>query len=358
MNCKKMISLLLVVALVLTALCGCGYNPETVVNVDSFDVPAGIYLSLQMQALGEAAEELGSAYYDITVLDEAMADGRTVRDYINERVIELCRGYVFIEREYERLGLEAGEYDNWYVDYMVSNYWQSIATSYMNNGISYESFNTYYRNEYYKKDAVLVALYGEGGEKALSAEDKLDCFLAHFTHIDYIEFPTSDASGLALTAEAKTLLSGIANDMLETARAQNSLQAAYLAHYGEVYTLTNSELTADAATYAETVSENSIISDLIGNFDEAFISMVLSLSAGEYGVYDSGSAIYLFKVNGMEADDTALAEYDAYIIEALASEPLDEYIKTSAAAYAVTEDARARKYYSPDNIKINNSIFA
>ncbi|MEA5050554.1 MAG: hypothetical protein VB021_03675 [Oscillospiraceae bacterium] len=357
MRCKKTLSLLLAVIVLIAALCGCGYNPETVLDIDGYEFPAGVYLALQLRALQEAAQDLNQSYYTISILDDAMSDGRTVRDYVNDRTVELCREYVFVEREYERLGLSADDSNSWYVQYMASNYWQSYASSYQSNGISYESFLKLYQNEY-ERSVVLDKLYGEGGEMALSAEEKLAYYLQHFTRVDYIEFPASDESGLSLTSDATTLLSNIANDMLEKAKSSDSLEAAYLADYAQVYALTNSTLAATKENYASTVTLDSVVSDLTGNFDAAFVTMVLSTPAGEYGLYEGESTKYLFKVKGTSAEDSALTDYNAYVIEGVAADRFSDYVKTGAAAYTVNEDARARKYYSPDKIKIsNNSLF-
>ena len=356
MSIKKIICALLTVAVLLTALCGCGYNPETVLDIDGYEFPAGVYLALQLQALGEAAKAKETSYYTISILDETMDDGRTVREFVNDRTMELCREYVFIEREYERLGLLEVDVSDWYINYKSSYDWQNYATNYQKNGVSYESFQKLYKNNY-KKDVVLNTLYSEGGEMALGEQEQVDYFLQHFTRVDYIEFPTADESGLALTSEATELLKGIANDMLATAKAKKSLKAAYLAYYDQVYTLTNSELKATADNYATTVSLDSVVSDLTGNFDEEFVTMALSLSAGEFGLYDSGSSIYLFEAKGMTADDSAMTDYSAFVVEGVAADRFDEYVTAGADALTVTEDARARKYYSPDNIYVNSSLF-
>ncbi|MEA4912631.1 MAG: hypothetical protein VB092_08500 [Oscillospiraceae bacterium] len=358
MSIKKIICALLTVAVLLTALCGCGYNPETVLDIDGYEFPAGVYLALQLQALGEAAsaKEM-SYYYTISILDETMDDGRTVREFVNDRTVELCRNYVFVEREYERLGLAENDSDSWYVQYMASNYWQNYATNYQKNGISYDSFEKLYANQY-ERSAVLSALYGDGGEMALDAQEKLDYYLQHFTRVDYIEFPTADENGLTLTSDTTALLEGIADEMLDTAKAKNSLEAAYLSHYDQVYALTNSALQADAENYQTTLTADSIVSDLTGNFDAEFVTMALSMSAGEFGVYKGSSATYVFLVKGTDAEDSALSDYNAYVVEGAAADRFDTYVTAGGEAYTVTEDARARKYYSPDNIYINSNLFS
>ena len=111
MNRKKLLSAVLVLVLCASLLSGCFYNPKKVMTVNGTDVTCGQYLFEQFQAVQMAV----SAYGDSTVTGTAVynvdIDGTPARDWINDKTLELCKYLVFIEQEYDRLGLTADAYD-------------------------------------------------------------------------------------------------------------------------------------------------------------------------------------------------------------------------------------------------------
>ena len=344
---KKLICIIAVVSALLI-LCSCGYNPKTVGTIDDFDITAGNYLSLQLEAYCNAALDYsnGTSYSLGFLKDEYK--GVPAVDYVNDKTVELCKRYVFIEKEFERLGLTLSDEDQNSISSSVSQSWSSVSSIYESNGVGKDTYTAAQTN-YKKYVNLLSALYGEGGEKAFTQDEIRAYYEAHFTRIDCIEFPVSDVNGTALPAQTIATFADIANTMLADAKANNSLEKAFVDNFNDVYALTGEDKTADAATYAATVATDALITDMSTSYDAEFSATALGLKPGEYGVYSSDKVVYVFKAVGV-AHDEDISSYVAAIVPSMASEPFDEYVAASTASYSVNLDQKARAYYSLDKI--------
>lgn len=349
MNYKRLISAAIVLILCLSMLMGCAYNPQTVLTVNGVDVSCGVYLFEQLEAVQLAietygdAEVTGSAIYDVEI------EGMPARDWINQKTVERCAYIVFINSEFERLGLEVDEMSQYYYEYAASSTWSQNGQGYLRNGISYETFLEMYLNSY-KESMVINTLYGADGELAISEADKQAYLESSFTRFDYLKFPTTDSYGYALSSLDQ--VEEVANK-LAAATTDEELKELYLANYSEILTLTGSSDEVSEETFNSAFITDSLLNKTSTSFSAEFIDAVLATETdGAFHLYVSDSEIILYRAQPLTEEDT-VETYDSTIVSALAQEPFKAHSQSVIDGYEIVEDARARKYYSLDKVALS-----
>ncbi len=349
MNRSKWSFLLAAVALCLclSLFAGCGYNPESVMTVDGTPVKAGRYLYFQLDAAYAAIDQYSdSAVMDAGIFDVEL-DGVPAREWIANRAMQNCLDSVYIDSEFARLGLEFDSFNEYYVEYEASTVWNSYSSLYLRNGVGYETFLEMQKLPY-KQSQVIQALYGEGGEHALSAEEKQAYFEENYTRIDYIQFPTTDASGGALSTASQTRIREIAGEMAQAAN-ETELRALYMQLYPEVLTLTGSTETVSGEAFDELYLDNTLVSTTSSGMDADFIAEIFTAKDNAYHLFEKDGVCYLYRSNGLsEADD--IANYELEIVTRLGTEPFTALMDEATAAFDVQTDTRAMNYYSQDKI--------
>lgn len=342
---RKIIAALAAAVLCLGLFAGCGYNPETVLTVNGSDIKAGKYLYLQF----EAAIAAINAYGDVTVYDEQIfhktIEGINAREWIANRTLERCKESVFIDQEFERLGLELDDYTEYYLDYEASSYWNSYGSMYTSNGIGYESFLEMW-SQPYKKSLVIQTLYGEGGEYELTKAEKQKYFEQNYTRADIFEFPTTDANGYPLGDMALDKIGEVA-ELMSAAQNEEELYALYLEHYENVIAQTYSSEAIDQSTFNVLYGESSIIS--VPSYDAALVAEMLANHDGAYHHAEINGTHYVYRTTGLNGSDS-LAVYDLEIVTNMGLEPFEALCDKATAEYTVEIDERAQEYYSLDNI--------
>lgn len=349
MNFNKLARAALAALLILSlALAGCGYNPESVMTIDGEAVPAGRWLYMQMSSISEAIDELD----DVTVsgLDvlEHDIEGTPARDWVRDKTIESCKRYSFIEKEFERLGLayETSELDSMQYNTQYTWDYYGLKDVYEANGISYDTFFAVYLNRM-KETKVRDKLFAEGGEMAISAEDKQAYFDANFAQYEYFRLPQNDTVGFNMLESYPAEVHELAARMLEKAEA-DGIRAAYLELYSEALTLAQDTETVVDEASADTAVSSSTVAEALG-YSEPLVSAVLSAPIGGYGTAEADGTVYIFRRVALLSDATA-ESYDDTIVAAIAEQPFEDYITEKTASLEVVPDDKALDYYSPDKV--------
>ncbi len=345
MNVKRLIGAALALILCLSMLMGCAYNPKTVLTVDGTQVPCGVYLFEQLEAIQLAIETYGDSAVSGAAIFDVEIEGVPAREWINNKTVERCKYIVFINSEFERLGLELDDMNAYYYEYMASSAWSQNGQYYLLNGISFETFQEMYLLSY-RESAVISALYGSDGERALSEAEKQAYFESSFTRFDYLKFPATDSRGNAFSS-----LNAIKEVAQRIAAAQSDeeLKELYLEHYGEILTLTGSTAEVTEETFKSAFVTDSMLNRTTTGFSEAFVDAVLAAKDDALHLFSSDTELILYRAKPL-ADDDKAETYDATIVSALAQEPFKAYADGVTAGYSVEEDARARNYYSLDKV--------
>lgn len=373
MRTKRVLGAVVALLILIGCLTGCGYNPETVMTVGDTDVPAGVFLALQMSAVSLASNEVGGEMLDGMTVYDTIIDEKPAKEWIMDKTDEMVREYVFIEQEFDRLELELDEWSAYYAEYMAQSTWQNASSAYEANGISYESLLKVYYNSL-KRSAVMSELYGEGGEKEIQQEDIEAYFNEHYARLDYLSFPVMKVDGTSFSEEEKEEMYAIAERMLEQANGRQGLQRAFINNYEDVLRL-NGEITDpdeededDDHLHEEEENEpvvineelfesiarlDTIVNDKETTLPEDFYAALLETEPGNtyYLYYEEGESLILYRRNNLHEDDS-YENYEETIRSYISSEPFAEYVEEEAGKLEFVQNDRARKYYSLDKVKM------
>lgn len=345
---RKKISAVLALTLVaLVMLSGCGYNPPTVGTIDGVDVTCGQYLYFQLISIDSAATEYGDSTISGAAIFDVDIDGTPAREWIAQNTVKLCSEYIYVEKEFERLGLQFDDYTSYIVEYSASTNWQTMGNTYLNNGVGYETYESIVANSY-KQSMVMQALYGEGGEREIPAEDKQAYFEENYTRADYIMFPNTDAYGYQLSSLDAVRASATA--IYEASGSVEDMQQAFIDTYGEVYAATGEDSEASAETFSSKFLQNILVNTDTSSLDANLIADMLANRDGQFHLYDVDGVICVYRSKGLSDTDSAESN-DETIVSAMCEEPYLELKDSTISSYTVNLDNRAVGYYSLDKVK-------
>lgn len=348
MNIRKLIAVIVAALLCLSMFAGCGYNPETVMTVNGTPVKAGRYLYVQLDATFAAIDENGeSSGADIF---DAEIDGIPAREWIANKTLEVCKQSVYIDQEFERLGLELDEFNEYYIEYQASSSWSSYSSFYMGNGISYETFLEM-QTLPYKQSQLIQTLFGEDGEQAISQEDKQAYFEQNYTRIDYISFPTTDSSGSKMDSEKLAKIGEVAALMAQAKDAQE-LRALYLEHYADVLTQTGSTAEVNDENFDSLYITDTLVNTTTQGLDADLVAEAIAATDSAYHLFEKDGAYYLYRNIGLSEEDTE-ETHDLEIVTNMGIEPFQAMMDEATAVFEVEVDTRAQEYYSLDKIRFS-----
>lgn len=360
---KKFLAAVFAVMLLMLTLAGC-YNPATVATIGDEEIPAGVYLFFQIEAMTEASGELENVTGKELYAKEL--DGVPVRDWIAAKTVEKLQEYVFVLDEFERLELEDSS-----VDMMMSIYastlqqeWNYYGSFYTRNGISYATYQKIYRYSL-MRDVVFATLYSdEGAPNRPPDAEIIDYYKENYTYLDYIKLRITDANSIALTdAQIEELkdfvyeMKGIAETTVADSdtgevyvdETNVGLEAAFTAYAAQA----GATAPADLETLrTRTFSQNVTFLSTTTSYNENFVKAVYAAAPDVYTVYIDGNDIYLFCRRSMhDADEESWKDHAEDIIKVLKGDEFSAYVAEGAKALDFTGNTRAQKYYSIDKIR-------
>jgi predicted small secreted protein len=358
---KKTIAAVLVVFLLAASLVGC-YNPPVVMNVNGMDIPSGIYLFSQLQAVSEASELSGGAYPG-DALYRQMINDLPARDWISNRTIEIVRQYAFVEQEFVSRGLSEEKLESQLAMYQstMTSEWSQIGAFYETNGIGHDTFVTRYRN-YIKSGILFDALYIDEGAPHKPPDDEIiDYFVANYSYMDYIKIAFTDESGNPLGEEAIESVKATAEQMKNAANAAIAgapviyadeksigLEAAY-------DLLAESEGLTDEQReeqHSRTVITNVIVTSDSTSFDSGLLEAFFASDYNAFNTYSTDNEVYVYCNRSIhESDGEKWHDYSATITSTLKNDEYTIYLAEQSSALPYTESTRAKKYFSIDKVK-------
>ncbi|MBP1577000.1 MAG: hypothetical protein J6C75_00810, partial [Oscillospiraceae bacterium] len=175
-------------------------------------IPAGVYITHQINAVNDAFTKLNNPYLTPAELLKSEIDGVPAEQWINNRAAELVKSYAAIEAEAARLGvsLDAGLAS--LLEQEVDATWAADGEMMASLGVSAESAKLVAKNNQLA-NVVFEKIYGEGGEKGVSAEELEQYFVDNYARSMIVILPLKDMNtGLPLdeekAAEVKKLYEG------------------------------------------------------------------------------------------------------------------------------------------------------
>ncbi|MCM1335867.1 MAG: hypothetical protein NC084_04655 [Bacteroides sp.] len=360
----------------------CGNTTGTALTIDGRPIRAGIYIFYQMQALSEAASKLTEEQPD---LDQSAEDfdllaqsveGTSVRDWIKNRTVALCREFIATEEKFEEYGLaltdeetaEIKSYANsmWTEENMYAQYFYGvdiIGDYYEKYGVGQESFRDTYALSY-KKDKLFDAIYGESGSLAVSVDELNAAVVEGYALVKY--FAVEDGAGTTeeyvALLNSGTAFAAVKQQHDEAAeRAEIEAEMAEAAANGEEYEGTLPEEVVVAAS-EESDLERVLAKDATSPSAD-FIAEVFAMSAGENkavtvsststdadGNETTNETSYVVAKLDISANAETMESYRHTELHEMKDDELDAMITETGAALSLSENAAAISKYKIENI--------
>ena len=219
---KKVFAVVLAVALCLS-LSGC-YSEKNSWSAKKDDetLSIGSYIYFMNSAYSLARAEVSSEEEVLKAsIPDYLDESQTLdaKSWIENRAINYVNSYFFLKEKFKQYDLSFSEDDQTGIDNLTDTMWGYSKTTYEGLGISKESLNQSYSVYNVLFQRVFDAMYGEGGEKEVSAEDIKSYFLDNYVHFEYFTASLTktdeDGNSVAMTDEEKEEVKKKLDDSVE-----------------------------------------------------------------------------------------------------------------------------------------------
>lgn len=392
-NIKKISAAALCAAMSLS-LAGCGNNlfgsdTSYAAVIDGTEIPAGIFISMQMDAYyeamyytdpteeeeteettAEAADEADSAETTAAVTEaevttttaftDKVIEGKAVRDWINDEATKSMQEYVAIENKFDELGLSFEDNEDEKVTIYMDSLWEYYGSMYEELGISENSEILITLNSQ-KRSSIFDYYYGEGGESEIS-EDEIKAYLTdNNARINYIEMELRDGEGNLLKSDGKAEIMEMAEGYIERIKNgedMNTVGAEYEAYYNALVeaasesdddstvTVDMSEADDDEAEAA--VTDNTTIITKDGSLPSSAVAEKVfdgSVTTGDVFLVEEDEVYYIVEYLDLFSDETYLENNDSTVRHTLKDDEFDEMVSSWTENQTVEINEAAYKRY-------------
>ena len=330
-------------ALLMTlSLASCGKDTVQGAVIDGVEIPAGIFILYQSNALSEAysqlSDQLGEEDDMSKILDLSIED-KPVTEWVNDKAIESMKKYAAYETKFNELGLSFRNNEDKIVASTAEQWWEYIGEQYEGSYVD-AGINT--RNE----SAVFDYYYGTGGEKEVPEEDIKNYLTENYARIKYIEMTLKDAEGNVLKSEDKEYVKKMADEYIERLKGGESFDTIEdeYASYVDALSASDDETaegeTAEEETAAATETETDgseteeapdygtvITKDsstpAASVAEKAFDG---SMNAGDYVLVEDYESYYIVNKMDLFADPEYLENNRDTALHALKDDEFDEMV--------------------------------
>lgn len=370
MNVIKRLLVVMLVAVMALSLVGCG-DTTWICKVDDVNIASGIYIFYQTQGYGEALAQLiqedSQTYlypyiYYLNygtvipeVLEASMADGTTVKDYINKYAMDMCKQVLVVERLYNELGLEE-DGDLELYEAKVRTSWNNSKTEWESLGVSEASYKAATLAQY-KEDKLFTAYYEVGGINGTTEEQVKSSFAEKYARIKSMTFRFADSVDDAIDTARKDEQLKLANDYLALAQGGSDFDELIEQYNDYLETVEKLENGNDSTENAEDTDEHDHDHDHETEEDEYKNESVISKDS----TYPSEKYVnYIFTT--VKVGDFAVIQDDTcfYLVQRLdVSERTDLYENNRATILSELFDKDFTKLINDKlsgyNVEINNA---
>ena len=202
----------------------CGENTANAMNVDGYDIRAGVYLYYVTSAYQEAIGVLrdGGETFEgakVTedykkVMKDINIDEVTAEEWIQNKAADSCATFVAIERDFDAHNLKLSGEELAAIDGSVEASMRNYGEFFKSAGIGEQSVKDIITNSY-KQNALWEAYYGKDGSVGVKEEELYDNYAENHLRIKYIEMPLKDGEGNLLKADGKAEIEKMAEDYMK-----------------------------------------------------------------------------------------------------------------------------------------------
>lgn len=210
---KKLLGLLLAAVMIFT-FAACHPKDEVALTVGDVEITSALYMAALISADGEAKTKVDEANAETSSTDSSATSSAATSstavsstvDYLKEKVedtdystwvknraLEICSEWAAYETKCKENDITVSEEEQEEIDYYVDYYWTYYGYQqiYETNGVSKETFKKSFTYSYLY-NAYFEALYGEGGEKAVAADEVKKAIEENFVIANVLTASTKD----------------------------------------------------------------------------------------------------------------------------------------------------------------------
>ena len=344
---KKIISILLAGVLCAVSFTACAPYKQ-VLNIDGEPVLAGTYLLCQLDAYTQAAAKASDTKKDVL---KQKIESKPAKEWIHSKTVELCRTYVYAERQFAALGLSVDAAKAAELDASVASDWKDKQTYYEKNGIGLDSYISYKYNQY-KLQAVSKAMLA--ADTAAPTDEEAKAFLnENFARMQYTVLPKISLTDYsALPADTLTLISALAQKTVTQLAAEGADKNAILkSAVQQAYTAAGAESSqsidwSDESSYIST----QFISKTDTSIPSALIDALFAAKTGVYAMYELDYYYMIYCRIDTYASEEEYAALKPSLLTQMQNDRFDKASRAVYEAYSVEEVSGAVSHYSPKHI--------
>ncbi|MBQ8826513.1 MAG: hypothetical protein IJ007_05430 [Oscillospiraceae bacterium] len=356
MSILKKASAGLICAAMTAALASCslgGPDSSYAAVIDGEKIPAGVFIAMQYDAYynamfytdpaavtaasDAAAETTTTAFADKTI------EGKAVREWINDEATVEMQKYAAIENKFDELGLVFADNEPKQVELYMESLWDYYGEMYEGFGVAQSSMSAITLNSE-KRNLIFKHYYGEGGERAVSADEIKQYLTDNNARINYFAIELKDSEGNLLKSEGKAEMQAKADEYIERAKGGEDFNSI-IHEYQDSVAGTTASADEDHSTHGHEI----VISKDGVSPDSAVVTKVFdgSVSAGDYFTLESsnGETLYVVQRLDLFADETYYETNYDYALNALKGEEFEAEIESWTTTQTVERNQAAYDRY-------------
>lgn len=206
---KKLTAIIIAIAMILS-LAACA-NTRHALTVNGEEIPAGMFIYMQINAAHEIAADFREAHPDVSIFEEGFNyfeqewDGKSFNDRVNDRAIELAKEKALVAGFFEEIGLSISAEDEADARRFTNSFWES------NDGLSqfgtdFDNWGEFYENigvgkeshtaillSGLKEQMLFLGIFGAEGSEPVSEEAIREFALENYVRVRLIEMAYADA---------------------------------------------------------------------------------------------------------------------------------------------------------------------
>lgn len=215
----KKLAAFITAAILCMSLVGCHPKNEVALTIGDIDYTSAFYMCALLQANDEAKQEVVEAYEDeekdVTDINyyKEKIDGKDFVDWVENRAVQICRTYAYIETMCDKNGVKMSEEELSSAEFYAESYWNYYGYDafYGSNGVSYETFKEFFTYSNLMQ-TYFLSIYGKGGTEAMPEEEVKSGLEEKFVLADVLSVSLTDDTGAEfnddLKAQERTKMEG------------------------------------------------------------------------------------------------------------------------------------------------------
>ena len=331
---KRTTSAFLALSVLALSLTGCTSKPAVVATFDQGEIPAGVYILNEHSQYNQYMSYTGNADLSFKVTED-----QTLAQVIEEDALDAMKRYASVESECKRLGITLSEEEMTAISQGAAKNYNDNKDVYSKKGIAQSSVEkTAISNSLSYK--LMEKLYGEGGELAVTKEEKEKYLNETYRKAAVIDIPLTNDEGKLLEGEEKENAKKEAKELF--ASIENGEKS-----FTEVFKSVNEKKgatvpeTEDAKNYSTLITKND------ARFAPDFTVSLFSDEAKELRkpfIYEAEASTYIYMVFDVLEDNFVDELGDKLIYEMKNKDFMDYLLKKSEEINLVFDEKALKAY--------------